>query len=152
GDPGCVIWASGGDGGHVAIGIDQPKNLALELIAELRNWSVEAKLRLRISAHVGEVGQTARADGGIQLVGHAINLAGRLLDYGDQNRVVVSDSFRRLYQSHEFPGVRFHSNKTVAPKYFPRNTICLLSVKNLFESSWQGITESEPALIAEALW
>jgi class 3 adenylate cyclase len=149
-NPGCVIWASGGDGGHVAIRIDQPKNLALELIADLRNWSVEAKLRLRISAHVGEVEQTERADGGIQLVGHGINLAGRLVEYGDQNRVVVSDSFRNCYRSLEYQGVRFHSDQIVAPKYFPRNRIYLLSINDFFESSWQGSIEYEQAVVADS--
>jgi class 3 adenylate cyclase len=148
-EPGSVVWASGGDGGHVAIGIDQPKNLALELIADLRKWSVEARLRLRISAHVGEVEETSGADGGIQLVGHGINLAGRLVEYGGQNRVVVSASFRDFYRSSEFLGARFHSAKTVVPKYFAINTIYLLSMHGLFESSWQGTIEARRAIVAQ---
>src|SRR5262245_6060415 len=149
-DPEGVVWASGGDGGHAAIEIDQPKDLAIELITDLRKWSVEAKLRLRISAHVGEVQETERADGGIQFVGHGINLAGRLLEYADQNRVVVSESFRELYRPDEPLGVHFHSYKTVVPKYFGLNTICLLSVKGLFESSWEGIIEDEESMIAQS--
>ena len=148
--PCCVVWASGGDGGHVAIGIDQPKNLALELIADLRKWSVEENLRLRISAHVGDVEEMEGADGGIQLVGHGINLAGRLLEYADQDRVVVSESFRELYQSNELQGLRFHSYKTVVPKYFAVNTIYLLSVRGEFESSWQGIIEDEQSMITQS--
>jgi class 3 adenylate cyclase len=150
-EPGSVVWASGGDGGHVAIRVGQPKNLALELIADLRKWSVEAGLRLRISAHVGDVDEIKGADGRTQLVGHGINLAGRLVEYGGQNRVVVSASFRDLYRSSESRGVRFHSAKTVIPKYFAINTIYLLSMNGQFESSWQGTIETRRAAIAQPL-
>jgi class 3 adenylate cyclase len=109
---------------------------------------VAENLRLRISAHVGEVKETEGTDGGIQLVGHGINLAATLLEYGDQNRVVVSESFRELYRSNEPQRVRFHSHKAIFPNYFALNTICLLSVKGLFESSWQGIIEDEQSMIA----
>src|SRR5437879_3674660 len=91
--PSAVIWASGGDGGHVAIATPDWVGVALRLISQFRAWSQEAGVRLRIVAHYGEVDRIEGASGIPQLVGPGINLAGRLLEYGDQGRVVVTKQF-----------------------------------------------------------
>jgi hypothetical protein len=143
--PASVFWASGGDGGHVGIGVDEPncRGLAIGLIVEFRKWSEEKKVRLRISAHADDIEEIEGATGGVQPVGPGINLAGRLLDYGDQNRVVVSGAFREHFRPCDPVDVRFHSSKIVVPKYFALTTIFLLSVTRDFESSWHGIIEHE---------
>src|SRR5438105_13912874 len=52
--PADVVWASGGDGGHVAfLGSDFAQD-ALDLIIEWRRWSIREKASLRIAANCGD--------------------------------------------------------------------------------------------------
>src|SRR5215211_4692305 len=48
-----AIWASGGDGGHLALRPETNAATALDLIAALRDWSTSSEVPLRVVAHVG---------------------------------------------------------------------------------------------------
>ena len=43
--PGTTVWASGGDGGHVAISNPNWLDTALDLICRLRDWSISNGVR-----------------------------------------------------------------------------------------------------------
>src|SRR5262249_37332005 len=94
-----VIWASGGDGGHVAFANPDKPQAPLRLISQLRAWSNRVGVRLRIVANCGEADEIEGAGGIIQLVGPGINLAGRLLEHGDQDRVLVTKEFADLVEA-----------------------------------------------------
>lgn len=146
-----VIWASGGDGGHVAF--SDPDNLQgpLRLISLLRDWSVQAGVRLRIVANCGEVDRIEGAGGIIQLVGPGINLAGRLLVHGDQEKVVVTGQFARLVEATSPPKIIFHDPRILTLKYFPPQDALLLSIEGEFESRWNDETSDDRRLLAASI-
>src|SRR4051794_29534797 len=90
---GDVVWASAGDGGHVAFLSPQWKEQAIDLLERLWRWSQE-NAPLRITAHFGPADQLPGADGRIQLVGHGINLCGSLLSFGSPAGIVVTEAFK----------------------------------------------------------
>src|SRR4051794_33608684 len=49
-----VVWASGGDGGHVLFEGNAAAQ-AIKLTRELRQWALDSDVPLRITAHVGDV-------------------------------------------------------------------------------------------------
>lgn len=147
---GEIIWASGGDGGHVAFPIDSDLTVAVRLIVALRNWSIQAKANLRIIAAVGPAQSLEGADGRIQLVGHGINLAGRLLPFGAQSRVVVTREFARAAEKVETAPFRVHNSRIIEPRNFAWQEVHLLSVHNQFESTWEDIP-SDRMLLDDAL-
>jgi hypothetical protein len=51
----AVVWASGGDGGHVAFLTDDGIIEAIALIRRLKNWADEQSVQLRLTAHTGLV-------------------------------------------------------------------------------------------------
>lgn len=129
-----VVWASGGDGGHVALGSDDFPATAIELIRSLRAWSDRDGAPLRIVASYGGVVATEGADGRVQLVGHGINLAGRLLQVADADSVFATDDFRALVQGANVENVRFHDSRIIELPYFGPQSIHLLSVPGEFTS------------------
>jgi hypothetical protein len=150
--PDTVVWASGGDGGHVAIaGADWPEK-AVGLIGKLRDWSVAAGVRLRVTAHYGPVDSFTGSGGITQLVGPGINLAGRLLEYGDQERVVVSRQFvdASANVGYNRASVEFHESRMVQLKHFASQDILLLSLREHFRSTWDSLVASDRSLLAEA--
>ena len=146
-----VIWASGGDGGHVAFAIPGWVPLALNLICRFRAWSEKAGVRLRIVAHYGQVDRIEGAGGITQLVGPGINLAGRLLAYGDQHRVVVTKEFADAVQLADAAGARFHDAQVVPLKYFPAQEVMLLSIDNAFESRWDNALTDDRSRLEASL-
>jgi len=129
-----TVWASGGDGGHVAFPLHQ-QNDALKLIAALRFWSLAESVPLRISAHLGSAESVTGADGRLQLVGHGINLAGNLVTLGGPTRVVVSTRFRDQVLP-ALPNYEFHDERFIQFKKLPPESVCLLSVAGAFRSVW----------------
>jgi CRP-like cAMP-binding protein len=115
--PDDIVWASGGDGGHVVFRMEAWQKPALALLHRLHRWSVSEGVRLRIAAHRGAVAAITGADGRIQFVGDGINYAGWLLAQAVPGEIVVTDSFRRgvemveLEQSAEFVHPRVIPNQ-----------------------------------------
>lgn len=102
-----AIWASGGDGGHLALRPSSAAATALELLATLREWSTRTNVPLRLAAHVGPAVAIRGADGRVQLVGDGINMCGHLLDFGSNSAVIVSQSFRLFVERAEMLTTRF---------------------------------------------
>jgi hypothetical protein len=146
---GQVVWASGGDGGHVALGMPDWPQVALDFLTRLRAWSVEAGLLLRLTAHYGEVDQCEGAEGRVQLVGPGINLAGRLLRHGGQGRVVVSEAFRAAAMA-ALPEARFHGDRLIGLDHFPPQRLFLLSVAGRWESAWDPPPPDDRHLLQQA--
>src|SRR6187401_1772324 len=57
-----TIWASGGDGGHLLFCGESWLSTATKYIFDLREWSTKEGVRLRITAHVGEIDRFLGAD------------------------------------------------------------------------------------------
>lgn len=129
-----VVWASGGDGGHVALRDGGFPAQAIELIRSLRAWSDKEGAPLRVVASYGGVVATDGADGRVQLVGHGINLAGRLLQVVDADGVFATDEFRAVVQGANVENVRFHDCRIIELPYFGPQSIHLLSVPGEFTS------------------
>jgi CRP-like cAMP-binding protein len=142
-----VIWASGGDGGHVAFANPGETQAPLQLISRLRGWSRRAGVRLRIVANCGEAHQLEGAGGTIQLVGPGINLAGRLLEHGDQDRVVVTKQFAEMVEVTQAPGAVFSGARSLVVKYFAPQEAVLLSIEGEFESRWNDQALDDSCLL-----
>jgi CRP-like cAMP-binding protein len=103
-----VIWASGGDGGHLALfGADKCR-LALQLIVSLRRWAETSDagpgnlpLRLRLAAHAGQVSVVEGADGRKELVGDGINTCGGILKFAPAGHAIVTRPFRDLCEAED---------------------------------------------------
>src|SRR5262245_35834595 len=67
-----VIWASGGDGGHVVFVDDVLLPDAIKLAVELEKWSRREGVALRLTMHRGPISSFEGADGRAQLVGEGI--------------------------------------------------------------------------------
>ena len=132
-----LVWASGGDGGHHAFPINSRLQFAIELITLLRGWSLECKVPLKITACHRPVDIIEGADGRIQLVGHGINLAGRLLLIGGPSFVIVTEAFCEHLKDQIDAGIKFHDKRLVTLKNFASQEVYLLSVENVFESRWE---------------
>ncbi len=133
---GQVVWASRGDGGHVAINSPEWREIALRLILDLCAWSTASGVAIRVVAHYGDVRLFTGADGRDEFVGEAINLVGRLIEYAGPARVVVSEAFVQALGQQTLAGVHFHDPTTVTPKYFPPQQVYLLSYDERLESAW----------------
>jgi hypothetical protein len=138
-EPSKAVWASGGDGGHIAFVTHDFAESAVNLIVALRQWSIRENVPLRIVGNCGEVEQIKGADGRVQMVGHGINLAGRLLQLSDETRVVVTEEFREAVQSARLDRIRFHDERTVQVIHFSPQLVCLLSKDGWFDSRWDGL-------------
>jgi CRP-like cAMP-binding protein len=137
-----VVWASGGDGGHVAFPIDSSPRLVLEFVISLREWSLGSLVPLRISANHGSVACIEGADGRPQLVGYGINLAGQLVPLGGQSRVIVTREFCEAVRGVTLEQEVFHDERAIKPKSLPEQQLYLLSVKPLFQSTWNEVSNA----------
>lgn len=146
-----LVWASGGDGGHIAIASSPgAPNIALEFIRALRQWSGSKAVRLRVCGSVGIAEAVHGADGRTQLAGPGINLAGRLLPYAGEHRVVVTDAFKHAVEDAD-EGLQFHDCVRLEPKNSPPLGAWLLSIDGHFASTWQQPeSTTDAALLARA--
>ncbi|MDZ4403288.1 TIR domain-containing protein [Prosthecobacter sp.] len=152
--PGQVIWASGGDGGHVAFPQEGTTQGALKLILGLRNWSIQAGVRLRITGSCGVAESIKGADERVQLVGLGINLAGRLLPFGDPERVIVTKEFKEWIEAGHGAseqGISFHEEHHIQPASMPGQTVFLLSATGVFQSTWECSLPPSRILLREAV-
>jgi hypothetical protein len=142
-DEGKVVWASGGDGGHLAFFGDLWAEQCINYIVCLKKWAAEEKVPLRIIGHYGPVDSIKGPGGYIQLVGDGINLAGRLLSFGVSDGVVVSADFKRKFEKYGYKGLVFHHKKVIYPKYFTLMDLYLLSIRDAFISRWSSLLRLE---------
>ena len=148
-----LVWASGGDGGHVAIPWgDAAPAIALQLVCALRQWSLDEFVPLRVLASAGQACELSGADGRSQLVGPGINTAGRLLPYGGASRVVATDAFRSTVKDAADDEFQFHHRVSLEPRNSQPLTAWLLSRKGQFSSTWEHPeSTTDAALLAAAV-
>lgn len=147
---GNVVWASGGDGGHVVFRRDDWCQLASDLIVRLRIWSLRENAPLRIIAHYGKVANISGADGRIQFIGEGINTAGWMLTRGMRGGVVVSREFQLAFEhSGGASGVEFHDPRTLRDKLNHDRLIMLMSSSS-YKSQWTGVVEDDRQQLANA--
>lgn len=126
-----VVWASGGDGGHVVFRQVDWCGHAVELIVRLRHWSAEVQVPLRVTAHVGSVTDVQGADGRVQMVGDGINLAGWMLTRGSSEGVVVSEAFcHALQQAPPIQHIVFHDSRILRDKDLTERCLMLMSTES----------------------
>jgi hypothetical protein len=131
-----VIWASGGDGGHVAFRQAAWQEPALRLITQLHTWATEVDVPLRITGHRGPASPLLGADGRTQLVGVGMNYAGWLLRQVTREGVVVSDAFRRAIEhTSDAPAIVFHDPRLIPNIEFEPQLLYLMSTGSI-ESKW----------------
>jgi hypothetical protein len=134
--PKRVIWASGGDGGHIAFLEGDYARAAVDLAIELYRWSEAEKLPMRVVLSCGDAEIIRGADGREQLVGHGINFAARLMLFGGRGRIVVDSDFRKVIESAKLDDIIFHDPQCVEPKDFSSGQIWLLSKPGVISSTW----------------
>ena len=127
--PSC-IWASGGDGGHVAHPEAVEEDVVLSLVEELRSWSEQDDVRLRLSCHAGHADVIAGASSVRQLVGDGINQCGSLIHHGTPSSCIASDSFRRFAEERQWHRFRFHGPRTIYLKHFAVERAFLVDTPN----------------------
>jgi class 3 adenylate cyclase len=125
--PGSVLWASGGDGGHVLFLNDSWQASVLDLLRDLRAWAEREAVPLRIAAHYGPLEVIVGADGRLQPVGEAINTAAWILTRGSSAGIVVSSQFRAAAGS--LPGVEFHDRRPLRSKHGRPQTVYVMSMQ-----------------------
>jgi hypothetical protein len=146
-----VVWASGGDGGHVVFRQLEWHKFAIDLIARLRHWSAEARVPLRVSAHIGPVNDVRGADGRTQLVGDGINMAGWILTRGSAEGVVVSEAFRSAFRpAHHGQHIVFHDSRILRDKSQTGQHLMLMSIGS-DHSSWATPADSGTSELSHAL-
>lgn len=159
-----AIWASGGDGGHMAFLDAKDAPVALRLIESLFSWSqggaaptADRKVKLRITAHFGPVSVIKGADQRSQLVGDGINACGSLLKFGEPETVLVTAQFRDLIRelnSDDDPWLRrvtFGPQRRIYLKHSRATMVALLSLGGSFTSRTDGLARSDRMLLRRAL-
>ena len=139
--PDEIVWASGGDGGHVLFFQDDLSG-ALDLAKALRIWAIDQDVPLRVTGHVGNVSVSVGADGRIQPIGGGINMAGAILEVGSDRGIVVSEDFRQAVESAGIADVNFHDPRWLAVRSKGEQQLVLLSMLGL-DSQWPAPAERD---------
>lgn len=152
---GDAIWASGGDGGHVAFVRGAGVADAVDLAARLSQWAVDAGVPLRVTCHAGPVSTVVGADDRIQLVGDGINLCGSLVGFGIPGRVLATSAFREAVlaaqaQGADLPALRFVEEQVVYLKHFAAHRLSLMTFGDEAGRAWQ-IERSDHRQLDQAL-
>ncbi len=150
-EPGSVVWASGGDGGHVAFFHDDWPRAAIDLVVGLHHWARDQDIPLRLAVHHGEVDRIEGADGRVQLVGEGINLAGQLLAAAFPQGVLASAAFKEAVEAAGFQACTFHHPRILRPRHFPPQLVYLLSVPGQLDSFWDHPAGGDRDLLELAL-
>jgi hypothetical protein len=146
-----VVWASGGDGGHIIFRDMRWHQPALDLIAVLRRWAAAERVPLRVTANVGFVSFLSGADGRVQAVGDGINLAGWLLTRGPARGVLVSAPFQaEIEATHVTPEATFDNHRKLRDKAGRDQYLALMSI-GPDRSSWDPPTEEDRRQLADAV-
>jgi hypothetical protein len=145
-----AVWASGGDGGHLALRPESNEAASLEVVAVLRQWADAMDVPLRVAAHLGTVASTRGADDRVQLVGDGINFCGHLLDLGSVGAVVASQAYKEFIEGASITEARFDGPVRVYLKQRVPDSIYLLSIDGRFTSEWGDFTRGEHELLKKA--
>ena len=147
-----VIWASGGDGGHMAFLGPGQTPLALGLIEALFAWQSNTNTKLRLTAHAGPLSVIEGADGRRELVGDGINVCGSLLRFGEPDCVIVSAAFRdHLSSEGSGANVILGPQRSVYLKHSRPILIMTLSVPGAFTSVSAITTRSDRSALQAAM-
>ncbi|MFC4585907.1 cyclic nucleotide-binding domain-containing protein [Sphaerisporangium corydalis] len=149
--PDGLVWASGGDGGHLVFRQERWEPRAVDMVGRLLDWSREKGSPLRVTAHYGWVTHIEGADGRIQVVGEAINTAGWMLKLTTENGVVASDAFHQaVVSAGNASRLRFHDSRFLRDKSGHRRTLLLMSGPS-WESRWAAPFDNDRAQLDQAL-
>lgn len=159
-----AIWASGGDGGHVAFLDAVHAPVAIHLLEALFAWAhgpaspqAEQILKLRLTAHYGPVSVIEGADGRDDLVGEGINTCGSLLRFAEPETVLATAQFRDFIRTRQSAGdaildrVRFGAERRIYLKHGRSILIMPLSVEGSFRSPPGSVAHSERMSLQRAL-
>ena len=159
-----AIWASGGDGGHIAFTDDKHAETAIQLIRDLFQWANTKTLgldatsvELRLTAHYGPVSVIEGADSRKELVGDGINFCGSLLKFGTPGAVIVSSAFREFIErlpsarSELVSKITFDGERVVYLKHHRANTVSYLSLDGIFGSTSPTPSNTVRELLKAAL-
>jgi len=148
-----VIWVSGGDGGHVAIFMEDWGNIVTTLLIDLRKWAIAEAAQIRITCHYGNVISISGADGRPQLIGNGINFCGSLVNFGHNLGIVVSSAFKDAFVSVGACKVEFKDPRIVYLKHFVAETVFILSIPEHpeLQGEWGGSHLPEERLLQGAL-
>jgi hypothetical protein len=144
-----VVWASGGDGGHLVFFGGNWHLRAVDLIEALRRWAITESVPLRVTAHAGRVGTVAGADGRTQPVGDGINEAGSILALGTDCGLVVSREFADEIQNLNDDRIRLHDQRPLGSK-IGEHELLLMSLPHL-PSEWGPSLEDASVLLRAAV-
>jgi class 3 adenylate cyclase len=148
--PDTVLWASGGDGGHVLFLNKGWRPSVLDLLRDLRAWAAREEVPLRIVAHYGPIEIIPGAEGGPQPVGDAINTAAWILTRATSAGIVVSSQFREALGPAR--GVEFHDPRRLPSKQGSPQSLQLLSLSDLGgRSRWSGPAAADQERLHEAV-
>ena len=159
-----AVWASGGDGGHIAFTSDKHAETAIQLIRELFLWA-NAKtpgldapsVELRLTAHYGPVSIMEGADSRKEIVGDGINFCGSLLKFGTPGAVIVSSVFREYIERLQHGGgdivrkVTFGGERVIYLKHHRANAVSYLSLEGTFSSVAPEASNTVRGLLKTAL-
>lgn len=156
-----AIWASGGDGGHMAFVDPAHAPVAIRLLEALFAWAnggaAGRTTDLRLTAHCGPVAVIDGADGRAELAGDGINTCGSLLKFGEPETVLATAEFRdfiRARQSNEplLQRLKFGAERRIYLKHRRSTSVMPLSVEGSFTSrAGGGAVHSDRVLLQDAL-
>ncbi|MDP3736190.1 MAG: cyclic nucleotide-binding domain-containing protein [Hyphomonadaceae bacterium] len=159
-----LIWASGGDGGHLALFGDDKCGFGIKLVARLYAWANETtrgpdseSVGLRLTAHFGPASVIRGADGRHELVGDGINVCGSLLKFGRAGVALVTAPFRDLCESlRQNAGpvpetLCFHREQQVYLKHDRAAIIMPMSIEGVIPPPDANQIHPEKARIANAM-
>jgi len=158
-----AVWASGGDGGHVAFLDLALAEASIELIKELFQWANYTtgitnteQLPLRLSMHFGPVCVIEGADGRRQLVGDGINIAGNLVAIAPPGGVLVTSDLARYiisinkWENALFTKVEFLQQRHIYLKHSRKITTSLLHIPSIIDATRVDNQRSDRALLDAA--
>lgn len=159
-----LVWASGGDGGHLALFGEDKCEFGLRLVARLYSWAGETKrgpddqpVGLRLTVHLGPASVIRGADGRHELVGDGINVCGSLLKFGRAGIALATSSFRDLCESVRENGdpllgkLSFHREQQVYLKHDRAAIIMPMSIEGMIAPPDTSQVHPEKAQIENAM-
>lgn len=142
------IWASGGDGGHLALIAPAP-SVFVDLLKRLTDWREQHHLSLRLSLHEGPIRVFPGADGRLQMVGPTINTAGTLVAACPADAIVATWQFRAWSTDRGIQDLRYAEwPRLLYPKYQQTPiALHLVSHENEVVPSWDTIALDDHQLL-----
>jgi hypothetical protein len=133
------IWASGGDGGHVAFTPAGAMPGTPPLIVKLREWARINSVPVRMLGHFGRASTFRGADGRLQLAGDGINLCGSLLEVVPKDLLTATEAFANFFMEMDSTAFSFHGYRNLYVKHFRVVRVCLCSLSGEPKSNWMAL-------------